>query len=691
MKHFALKYFLFLFFFLSLFVSGVMDSQDGFQYLAVARHIYYKGEPTAPVYGHNDGTNIHMSTGVAPNGKTYSPTGLGYSLALVPAVALTDVVYQHFDITPVENFPLENDWLILLTASFTNTVFAAGLGVVLYKYLKELKLKHKQALLISFLALVSTNLFVLSKHSAAHMMFVAFLVTSFYLLKVFSRTKKLKHILFSGLSYGVVVISYNSTFALPLLSYILYYVLLTRPKLSRAGLKKTVTSAIVFLLAVLPFFMIHAAYERLKIPTGASVVSPVFLTNYAKNYLFSFPISIFIEGLWGQLFSPGRSFFLFSPLLVLPILFWHKIKKGFVPELAVFILLSVTYIFFYATQYYYLADTGYTPAWHGESSWGPRYLSPLIPFGMLIVGSLYKNFSQKAKYFVFFPLLLVGLYVEMLGALMPYQIKFHELEREFTLNGTQYTSFTYTNLLPRYSSVFMMSKKLVKLVQSFPKTLDHGIYNVRFYDGIDFTFNVGPQRWRSVEGMGHLSFDDSPSFPINNISFEFINHALTPEASSSAEINVLLNNKELRGGKTVIRAGKSETIQYTDIKDKVVETNNLQIDVRFSRDDVTKQKSQLVAIKAMSINSVPVNLESIDVPYISDLGPAIMNVEYKNWGGINKDPWKTWHIHTQIFERTPDFWWIRPLYYWDIPNKPFIFAFIANTILVIYFGKKINR
>jgi len=151
MKKIIVHYFLFLLFFFTFFASGVMDSQDGFQYLAVARNIYYKGEPTAPVYGHNDGTNIHLSTFVAKNGKTYSPTGLGYSLALVPAVAVTDWVYKIYDITPPVNFPLENDWLILLTASFTNAFFGALLGATIFLYLKSFKIKHKTALILSFL------------------------------------------------------------------------------------------------------------------------------------------------------------------------------------------------------------------------------------------------------------------------------------------------------------------------------------------------------------------------------------------------------------------------------------------------------------------------------------------------------------------------------------------------------------
>src|SRR5688572_3216603 len=118
MKKIVFYYFIFLFSLLSFLSSGVIDSQDGFQYLAVARNIYYTGEPIAPLPEYDQRKNIHMSTIVGKNGKVYSLTGLGFSLAYLPAVAITDIVYKIYNVTPAVHFPLENDWLILLTASF---------------------------------------------------------------------------------------------------------------------------------------------------------------------------------------------------------------------------------------------------------------------------------------------------------------------------------------------------------------------------------------------------------------------------------------------------------------------------------------------------------------------------------------------------------------------------------------------
>lgn len=690
MKKFSIYYFCFLFFFLSFFVSGIFDSQDGLQYLAVARNIYYKGEPTAPTYEYDTRENIHMSTYVGKDGKTYGTTGLGYSLALVPAVAITDIFYKLYNILPTVHFPLESDWLIFFVASFTNALFAAGLGVILYHYLREIKLSKKQAVFISFISLIVTNLFALSKHSFAHMMFVTFLVLSFFLLKKYSKVRNRFFLLASGISYGIVIIAYNQTYLLPLLPLVIYYLLLLPPFKNKGNIKSTklnclIKDLVAFTSGALPFFLINFWFNSI---IARDQIASSSIGVYTKQTLASLPPTVFIEGLYGQLLSPGRSIFLYSPLLLILIFFGHKIKKRVKPELVLFLLLSVIYILFYSTPYSYNLKFGFSTLWHGESSWGPRYLSPLIPFGMLIVGHIFQRLTKKQKLLIFYPLLLIGLYVEMLGVLMPYQIKFHELEKKFFVNKAEYTASLYSNLLPRYSPVLMMSKKLVKLYQGFPKTLDHGDYNVRFYDGIDFAFNVGPERWRSIEGTGYISFDNFSKAPVEKLRFDLINHPII-DSSSSAQLQFNLNENQLFEKPITLDLRERKTIDISINRNLLIPKNNqLIVNIDFGDESIIKENKQILGLIFLYINDESINKESIDVPYISDLGPKMTDAVYKNWGGTNKDPWKGWHIHTQVFERTPDFWWLKPLYYWDIPNKPFLALFVINISAIYYFGRK---
>lgn len=707
MKKIIIYYFFFLLFIFSLLSSGVIDSQDGFQYLAVARNIYYTGEPTAPVYEYDTRKNIHMSTIVGKDGKTYSLTGLGYSLAYLPAVAVADIVYKIYNISPPIHFPLENDWLIFLTASFTNSFFAAFLGVILFLYLLELGLSKKQAIFISLVGLFTTNLLVYAKHSFPHMMFVTFLLLSFYLLKMHFKTKNILLLLLSGITFGVTSITYSQTFLLSVIPLGIYFLYLSNFGLKISSIRLLIPKAIFFLIGVMPFITTYFWFENLRSTATLNFGSPA-IASAAASSMLRVPTGVFIEGLYGQLFSPGRSIFLYSPILLLILIFWHKIKKKWA-EVWVFFTLSLISILFYSAIYNpgdptLVPAKGVAALWHGELSWGPRYLTPLIPFGILVVGGIYMTLSKTAKLFSFYPLLILGTYVQLLGILMPYQIKLHDLEDRFFVNATEYTNFLYSNLLPRYSPVFMMSKKLVKLFQTLPNTLDHGLYNVRFYDGVDFPFSVGGERWRVIDGKGYMSFDNPQDKPVRRVTMGFINHPME-EASYSATVKVSINNQILKE-KEVFLPTERKLIDLT-LSDSNLQSkdNQLAIDVTMQpsqyKDDPSsyenknvqpkKYISQILGMISFSINGSEINKESLDFPYVSTLGSKVTGIKYQNYGGDDKDPWKVWQIHTQIYERVPDFWWFKFLYYWDVPKAPLILLFAFIISLSIYTGFKTFR
>lgn len=690
MRKFIIYLFFFLVFLFSIFVSGIVESQDGLQYLAVARNIYYGKGPTAPPYEYNIRKNIHMTTYVGKDGKTYSFTGLGFSLAMVPAAALTDFVYRQYNVTPAVHFPLESDWLIFLTASFTNVFFASLLGVTFFLFFTDLKLTKRQALAMTFISLFTTNLFVYAKHLMPHMMFVSFIFLSFYLLKRFSRTKKRLFLVLSGLSCGIVMITYNQTYMLAAVPYIVYYLALFGLKFSFKTFKSHLFNAFSFLLGLAPFFYVYTWFEHLR---GAAEFnnSPTFLASNFTNYILGHTqIPVVFEGFYGQLLSPGRSFFIYSPIVIAVIIFWFKIQKKILPELLLFLSYSAILIGFYSfTVLISAVGQDVQSLWHGESSWGPRYITPLIPLAMLVVAHIYSRVSRKVKLLFFLPLCIAGLYVEFLGVLMPYQIKFHELDTQFFVNNTNYNVFVYSNLLPRYSPIIMMSKKLVKLTKLFPLSYNYGRYNTRFFDGISFPFNVGLERWRSVEGEAYISFDnDTPS--VNKITLDLINHPIS-ETKVPAKMTFALNGKELLKTPLILKITERKTIDLSINESHLKPKGNiLTINVDYGKAPIVKDNKQILGLIGMFINELPQNMESISVPNVSPLGPKLTGAVYRNWGGTNTDPWKPWDIHTQTFERLPDFWWVRNLFYWDVPKLWILGLFGINLAGLAFFTIKLR-
>jgi hypothetical protein len=495
--------------------------------------------------------------------------------------------------------------------------------------------------------------------------------------------------LVSGISFGIVVIAYNPTFLLAIPPYILYYLCLIKIKLNLKSIKKLATDLVLFISGVLPFMYIYYWFENLRATASSNGASPTLVTNSLGFIAKNLPVSVFIEGLWGLLLSPGRSIFIYTPLLLIILFFWHKIPKKIIPELVLFLSYSFILIVFYSVTFFASAPgQGTAGVWPGEASWGPRYLSNIIPLGMLIVAGIFPNISKIAKKFVFLPLCLIGFYVELLGVLMPYQIKFHELEKGFTINDTWYNVYVYSNLLPRYNAVLMMSKKLVKLIGSFPKSFNHGIYNLRFYDGISFPFNVGPERWRAVEKTGYISFDNNEAVNINNISFDLINHPIS-DTKADAKVNFFLNGRQLFTKPATLKITERKIVELPiDALLLKAKGNELTINVEYTKERIFEDNKQILGILAVFINGQSQNLESINVPHVSPLSQKMTGAVYKNWGGTNKDPWKVWDIHTQTFERLPDFWWIRNLYYWDVPKKWILTLFGINVVGLVFFGYK---
>lgn len=130
-----------------------------------------------------------------------------------------------------------------------------------------------------------------------------------------------------------------------------------------------------------------------------------------------------LDGLAGLLFSPGKSVFLYVPiLLLLPLAvlpFFHR----FPAESMLALILTV------AT----LLQSSLWWIWWGGWGWGPRFLVPLMPFLVLPLGVLLQ--SHLWRRVLLFGLAPLGLFVNLLGILVdfnPYlsQITRGDLARE---------------------------------------------------------------------------------------------------------------------------------------------------------------------------------------------------------------------------------------------------------------------
>jgi hypothetical protein len=98
--------------------------------------------------------------------------------------------------------------------------------------------------------------------------------------------------------------------------------------------------------------------------------NPFFRSGYEREPGFSTPL---LEGLWGLLFSPGKSILLYAPVVILaPVGLWLMYRRG---ELAG----KVVSLLIVASTAASLVFNAMWWAWTGNFAWGPRLILPVLP------------------------------------------------------------------------------------------------------------------------------------------------------------------------------------------------------------------------------------------------------------------------------------------------------------------------
>lgn len=111
-----------------------------------------------------------------------------------------------------------------------------------------------------------------------------------------------------------------------------------------------------------------------------------------------------LTGLFGYIFSPGKSIFIFAPLLLLAIAGWRTLWRRNRGLATVALLAPITYMLFFAR---------YTQ-WEGGYSYGPRYLVPALALGGLALGPALER-SERWVRTSAIALFALGFFVNAIG------------------------------------------------------------------------------------------------------------------------------------------------------------------------------------------------------------------------------------------------------------------------------------
>jgi hypothetical protein len=356
-------------------------------YLAVSRHEFVAYDATSMVAVGTNLTNhftlktvgafddyLHLST-------PYSPYGIGVSVLVVPAYALSKLVGHE-----------------MLLVSLINPLLTAVAGVVVFAIGRELRWGRY----MSVLAAATFGLLTMALQSTTEL-FSEPAVALCVVLLVWAILRWRNEWRWAALVIGVIsaaVIQFRADSILTV-----WIGLLVLPMFVAWREIRKPRNLAAMVIPVLPSLAFLAWYNHLRF--GSALV-------FSYNGQ-GFHVAIG-RGLEGMLVSPGKSIFVFNPIALLGVVGIVIFMRRDRPVAALFLLLIVPRLFFYAKW----------DAWDGGVAWGPRFLDPVVAlFAIAAVEVLVATRDRRGwgllARLAFGVLAVVSLGVSFLSVRVPYE------------------------------------------------------------------------------------------------------------------------------------------------------------------------------------------------------------------------------------------------------------------------------
>ena len=347
------------------------------------------------------------------HGLIYSPHAFGESLLLLPAVLVGQLATGGARYSTM-----------VFVASLLTVAIAAAMVSILYLFALDLGARVRTA---AVTALVFA--FCTMQWSYAHDAFditptACSLLVALFAAHRLTRYGPRRWLLISGWAFaGAVLLRVPSMTLWPVYGA---YLFMSWPRSGRTARLKALSIWSSPTLMALAF---TGWYDWLRFGTPLQ-------TGYGLggDNGFSYPLW---QGLAGLLISPGKSLFLYSPVLVLSILGYRRfLRRDRALALTVLGIVACTLVFY-----------GRFDDWSGDWAWGPRFLLPLIPLLMLPAAGVFEVYPACSRRLRAGIGILVGasLLVQLLSVLVDYQV-----QMEITLSSGRLPLMYWT---PRYSQI----------------------------------------------------------------------------------------------------------------------------------------------------------------------------------------------------------------------------------------------
>ncbi len=380
------KYFPFLVFIINLLVysffnyGGIRFPDSEIMYRAT-ESLVVRGELSIP-------EGIHWNRfglGKGLDGKDYSLFGPTASIVAAPLLKIAYIVKNNFNylinkkVIPIsfhknnagtyffkgQTPPNLDGHFERFVISFFNILISSIGAVLFYLLLFRITKSNILSLFISLIYSFGSLIFIYTMDFYSEPLCTLFIIASFlFIIKneenVLDKEKS-KNYFFSGLLLGLAI----TTHITAVLSVPFFFMfILGQESKDKLVIQGFIKFSLNFILGLSIFSLLLLYYNYLRFgnifETGRTV-DPLFRYAWYVNPL---------RGLYGMTISGGKGIFIYSPIIILGILFWKHFHKKY-PHLSIAIIgMIIIRLFFIASR----SD------WHAGFCLGPRYLVIIIPF-----------------------------------------------------------------------------------------------------------------------------------------------------------------------------------------------------------------------------------------------------------------------------------------------------------------------
>ena len=332
------------------------------------------------------------------DGKEYAPYGL------VPSIMAVPFYLFGAEVGRLAPSPFD-DYIKRLFVCFLDSFVTAATCCLVFLFSRKLRYPPKVSLLVALAFGVSTIAWPYSKHFHSEPVTGLWLVLAVYAAFVGVRSQSRTWLFLAGFALGLSVGSKVSTAVV--VPGMLTYVAMFRSAERGCPFRKTVEKLLAFGLglAVIGVAILFLNDLRFGNP---------FQTGYQA---VASPATAFqpfvLHGIAGLLVSPGKSVFIYSPIALASLFTLRSFWSRFPLETLLFAFIVGSHVLLY----------GLLTFWHGDASWGPRYLVPITAFFVLPVGAAlsWADLPWRPLAWKLFSITFaVGLLVQLGGVLFNY-------------------------------------------------------------------------------------------------------------------------------------------------------------------------------------------------------------------------------------------------------------------------------